>query len=194
MGYLKTTPVSFWLFLVRLFVSSTFFSSDNFLFLVGKLQYNIKSVLFNDVVLPLPDRYTLRYVWVSLQRGLVLPDEQDSGEHRQGLGVDVQGPRTLRERSYAQLLQQGILGKTNKTYFRLTAATVQIHEYVRVPPPPPEYVRIRKEVPLTCRAGEGRSDVTSVWLKRYRAEANSSSEEPGGGGGATTHNIKLGIY
>lgn len=31
---------------------------------------------------------------------------------------------------------------------------------------------------ITCRAGEGRSEVTRVWLKWYRATENTSSEEP----------------
>lgn len=33
-------------------------------------------------------------------------------------------------------------------------------------------------IPLTWRAGDGRSDVTRVWLKWYRAKENTSSEEP----------------
>lgn len=29
----------------------------------------------------------------------------------------------------------------------------------------------------TCNAGDGRSDVTKVWLKWYKARENTSSEE-----------------
>ena len=60
---------------------------------------------------PLPNLHALRHVWFSLLGGLVLPDEQQSGENGQGLGVDVQGPGALGEGGHAQLLEEGALTK-----------------------------------------------------------------------------------
>ena len=54
-----------------------------------------KGIEYRVCSLPFPDFDALGYVRLSLQRGFVLPYQEQPGEHRKGLGVDIQGPRAL---------------------------------------------------------------------------------------------------
>lgn len=61
------------------------------------------------MISPFPDFKALWNIRISLGSGFMLPNQEESGQHRQTLRVDVERPRTFRKRGNSQLLEKGVL-------------------------------------------------------------------------------------
>lgn len=61
------------------------------------------------MISPFPDFKAFWNVGISLSSGFMLPNQEESGQHRQTLRVDVERPRTFRKRGNSQLLEKCVL-------------------------------------------------------------------------------------
>lgn len=61
------------------------------------------------MISPFPDFKAFWNVRISLSSGFMLPNQEESGQHRQTLRVDVERPWTFRERGNSQLLEKCVL-------------------------------------------------------------------------------------